>query len=96
MPLEAAHTNQSNEVPAEAAYVAARDRAMRTTQALIEAEARIVDLSWRLDVAMGENQQLRADLARFTTEEVTHDATNDEAGWTETRGEADSTPTFSD
>jgi hypothetical protein len=91
---EATNTSPADEVPAEAAYVAARDRAMRTTQALIEAEARIVDLSWRLDVATGDNQQLRADLTRY--QEVTCDAPSDEADRPPSCGEADSTPTFSD
>lgn len=109
MPLEATNTSPANEVPAEAAYMAARDRAMRTTQALMDAEARIVDLSWRLDQATGENQQLRADLreaqkpapcpfpsAPCKCREVTHDATSDEGNRPTAGGEAYTPHPFSD
>lgn len=80
------------EVPAEAAYVAARDRAMRTTQALIEAEARIVDLTWRLESAEGELRRSRPE----PVQEVMHDATDDEADGATAGGAADTAHPFSD
>lgn len=100
MPLEATNTSPANEVPAEAAYVAAADRALRTTRALIESEARTVDLQWRLDRALGELQELRAKCqmqARHIEDlEGGPDAQNDEDDGSAAGREADSAHAFSD
>lgn len=55
MPLEQANPN---EVPAEAAYAAAEERAVKTTRALILAEAQVLTLGHRV-------QQLERDCLKY-------------------------------
>jgi hypothetical protein len=97
MPLEQANPN---EVPAEAAYAAAEERAVKTTRALILAEAQVLTLGRRVQQLEDECFDLRRRLEDATAPdeqgEVTHDATEDDANRSSTGGEARTAHDFSD
>lgn len=91
------------EVPAEAAYAAATNRALMTTNALILAEAQLLCLRKELAEAnrranhaekQAEVLKTRMRSLKYRAEGVTHDAANDEA--TDARCEADPSHDFSD
>lgn len=71
-------TPVQSEVSAEAAYEAARARVLRTTDALIGAEAQIVDLSRRLDAALRGFRELEAVNERLLRAEENHWRPTDE------------------
>lgn len=56
------------EVPSDAAYVAARDRLLRTTDALVGVEGQVVDLTRRLDAALARIRELQVRVDRFEEE----------------------------
>lgn len=53
------------EVAAEVAYATARERVLRTTDALLSAEVQVSDLSRRLDAALAELAEVRRQLEAF-------------------------------
>jgi len=93
MPLE-----QPNEVSAEAAYAAAEERALKTTRALILAEAQVLTLGHRVQQLERDCITYAARLADYegTDEEVKHDATEDDSDRPTAGGEARSPHDFSD
>lgn len=58
------------EIPVEAAYQAAQARALRTTEALILAEAQVFNLSGKLERLETENGELRSELADLRASEL--------------------------
>lgn len=83
-----------NEVSAQAAFVAAEDRALRTTKALIMSEALVVTLRANVERLERENTEYAARLADY--EGVKENAAHDEAGATASDGEAYPSHAFSD
>lgn len=80
-------------VSAEDAYTAARDRAARTTDALILAEARIITLTRERDTAVRQLEDVRAELMTYQVpaagEEVRDGKDSDPVGYTAAVGQAD-------
>lgn len=90
------------EVSAHDAYQAAEQRALRTTQALILAEAQNLTLSNRVRELEALTKEQRAELQHYfeqeenrAREEVTHDAAQTDEG-ADARAEARATHPFSD
>lgn len=65
-------TTSLSDVTPEDAYAAARDRALRTADALIGAEAQVRSLTRRLDEQIAANRKLAEDNERLTRSEENH------------------------
>lgn len=87
-------------VSAECAYQAAVGRALRTTEALILAEAQIVELHGQLNMRAEENDRLRQRLDEYSKDrepgEVDGDGASTDNGSADEVSEAVPTGTFSD
>lgn len=85
-----------HEVPADVAYEAAVERAVRTTRALILAEAQVATLERRVAELEADGRALRARLADYADEGVKHDGAEDGAGAGGAEGEVGQPHPFHD